>query len=85
MEIVKPSAGNLFEASAIATKKLEHLAFTLGAMVDIVREITTRPLTASDRERAIEAFKRLDGLDPWARALDQVRVRLKNFADDLDH
>lgn len=86
MELVKrPSpAGELFDASATAVRKLEALALTLGTMVDIVREITTRPLSASDRALAVEAFKKLDALDPWVRALDQVRAGLKTFADNLE-
>jgi hypothetical protein len=76
MELVKrPSpAGELFDVSAVAVRKLEHLASTIGTMVDVIREITTRPLSASDRALAVEAFKRLDALDPWAQALDQVRA-----------
>ena len=85
MELAKPSpAGELFSQSAVATRKLEHLALTLGTMVDIIRELTVRPLTASDRERAIEAFKRLDALDTWSRALDHTCTRLRIFADNLE-
>ena len=86
MQLVKrPSpSGELFGVSAVAVKRLEHLASTLGVMVDIVREITTKPMTDSQRARAVEAFKRLDGLDPWSSALDQVLARLKSFADSLD-
>ena len=68
MNLVKASpSGQLFDVSALAVKKLEHLASTLGGMVDLVREITTRPLTASQRALAIEAFERLNALDPWRR------------------
>jgi hypothetical protein len=86
MELVKrPSpAGELFDVSAVAVKKLEHLASTLGGMVDLVREITTRPLIASDRALAVEAFKRLNALDPWAQALDHTLRRLRTFAGNLD-
>lgn len=87
MELVKGKsspAGELFGVSAVAVKRLEHLASTLGTMVDLVRVITVRPLTDSQRARAIDAFERLDGLDPWGQALDRVLARLKNFADDLD-
>lgn len=86
MELVKRSSpsGELFDVSAVAVKKLEHLAFTLGAMVDIIRELTARPLTASQRALAIEAFERLNALDPWAQALDHTLRRLRTFADNLD-
>ncbi len=85
MNLVKASpSGQLFDVSALAVKKLEHLASTLGGMVDLVREITTRPLTASQRALAIEAFERLNALDPWAQALDHTLARLKIFADNLD-
>ncbi|MGA8569578.1 MAG: hypothetical protein WB580_17435 [Candidatus Binataceae bacterium] len=85
MELVRKSpAGELFDVSAVAVKKLEHLCMTLGVMVDEIRALTVRPLNDSQRALAIEAFKRLNALDPWARALDEVRARLKTFADDLD-
>ena len=78
--VKKPTpAGELFDVSAVAVRKLEHLASTLGVMVDIVREITTRPLSASDRGLAVEAFKRLNALDPWAEALDHTLARPENF------
>lgn len=86
MELVKrkPSpSGELFGVSAVAVKRLEHLAATLGTMVDLVREITTKPMTDSQRARAIDAFQRLDAVDPWAQALGQVLRRLRTFADDL--
>ena len=53
-------------------------------MVDIIRELTARPLTASQRALAIEAFERLNALDPWAQALDHTLRRLRTFADNLD-
>lgn len=86
IELVKrPSpSGELFGVSAVAVKRLEHLAATLGVMVDLVREITTKPLTDSQRARAIDAFERLAALDAWGTALDRVLARLKTFADDLD-
>jgi hypothetical protein len=79
MELVHPSPGKLFDASAVATKKLEHLSMTLGTMVNIVREITTLPLSASQRVLVIEAFKSLSGLDPWAQALDHTLNPVENF------
>jgi hypothetical protein len=83
--VKKPTpAGELFDVSAVAVRKLEHLASTLGTMVDVIREITTRPLTASQRALAIEAFERLNALDPWAQALDHTLHRLRIFADNLD-
>jgi len=86
MELVrKPTpAGELFDVSAVAVKKLEHLSMTLGAMVDVIRGLTVRPLTASDRALAVEAFKRLDALDTWSRALDVTCTRLRVFADNLE-
>ena len=74
----------MFDVSAVAVRKLEALALTLGTMVNIVREITTRPLSASDRGLAVDAFKRLNALDPWAEALDHTLARLKIFADNLE-
>ena len=54
-------------------------------MIDLeIRALTVRPLTTTQRALVIEAFKKLDALDPWARALDQVRAGLKTFADNLD-
>jgi len=86
MELVKrkPSpAGELFDVSAVAVKRLEAPALTLSTIAPIVREITVRPMTDSQRARAIDAFQRLAGVDPWAQALDQVLRRLRTFADDL--
>ena len=58
MELVRKSspAGELFDGSAVAVKKLEHLSMTLGAMVDAIRGLTVRPLTASDRAACGRAF-----------------------------
>jgi hypothetical protein len=77
-------SGELFDVSAVAVKKLEHLAFTLGAMVDIVRALTVRPLTTRQRVLVVAALKSLDALDPWARALDQTLARLQKFAAEIE-
>jgi hypothetical protein len=41
----KPGASDLFGTSADVVRRLEHIALMLGAMVDLVRELTGYPLT----------------------------------------
>lgn len=84
MQTVKPSAGNLFDVSAAAVRKLEHLAFTLGSIVDEIRALTVRQLTASQRVLVVAELKSLDGLDPTSKALDGSLARLRRLAADIE-
>jgi hypothetical protein len=80
MDLIRPKlspAHALFDVSAVAVRKIEHIALTLGAMVDEIRALTVRPLTASQRVLVIEAFKSLNGLDPMGDALDGTLARLR--------
>jgi hypothetical protein len=84
METVRPSAGDLFTVSAATVKKLEATALTLGAMIDLVRGLTVRPLTASERVLVIAALKSLNGIDPLGEALSGSLARLRKFAAGIE-
>ena len=84
MEIVRPSAGDLFAVSAATVKKLEATALSLGAMIDLVRGLTVAPLTVSQRQLVVAAFKSFDRLDPLTEALTGALARLRTFAADIE-
>lgn len=84
MEIVHPSAGDLFTVSAATVKKLETAALSLGAMTDLVRSLTVAPLTVSQRVLVVAAFRSFNALDPLCEALAAALTRLRDFAADFD-
>ncbi|MGA7762003.1 MAG: hypothetical protein WCA59_09665 [Candidatus Binataceae bacterium] len=84
MEIVGPSAGDLFGVSAATVKKLEATALMLGQMTDLVRSLTVAPLTQSQRVMVVAAFKSFSALDPLIEALDGALARLRTFAADIE-
>jgi hypothetical protein len=63
----KPGGSDLFGISADVVRRLEHVALMLGAMVDIVREVTGCPHRelARANDRGVQS---IDGLDPMSRA-----------------
>jgi hypothetical protein len=84
MEIVKPSAGELFAVSAATVRKLEATALMLGQMMDLVRSLTVSPLTVSQRVLVVAAFKSFDRLDPLTEALAGALARLRTFAAGIE-
>lgn len=84
MEIVRPSAGDLFGVSAVTVKKLEATALMLGQMTDLVRSLTVAPLTVSQRVLVVAAFRSFDRLDPLTEGLSGALARLRDFAADIE-
>ena len=85
METVRPSpAGEMFGASAAATRTLEACALLLGAMVDEVRELTMmRTLSAEACEVAIAAFRMLSRFDDLRVDLETSLLELRKTRQRL--